>query len=83
MNLNKEIKIKELPDLPDDPSKVLNSENNKKKILFRKKFIRDGNIQNGKGIIKNPIKVLIQFKEKLKIKVEGSKTENKLVIMIN
>ena len=65
------------------PRRVLNSLNNKYNTLFQIKEIREGKNQNEYGIIINPINVLIQFKDKLKIVVDGSKTENKLVIIFN
>lgn len=78
-----EIKIKDLPFFPDGPKSVLNSLNKVNKMLFHSKLIREGSIQKEYGIIIKPIKVLIQFKDKLKIVVEGSKTENKFVIIFN
>lgn len=39
--------------------------------------------QKEHGINNNPINVLNQFNDKLKIVVEGSNTENKLVIIFN
>jgi hypothetical protein len=53
------------------------------KILFQIILIRDGKAQKEYGINKRPINVLNQFNDKLKIFVEGSKTENKLVIIFN
>jgi hypothetical protein len=44
---------------------------------------REGINQKDIGIIKNPIKVLIQFNENEKIDVEGSNTENKFIIIFN
>jgi len=63
------------------PNKVLNSKCKIKKILFQNIEIREGRNQNiiGKNIIPNI--VLNQFKEKLKIFVEGSKIENKFIII--
>jgi len=78
---NIEIKIKVLPTDPLGPSRVLNSLYNVIKIKFQKILIRDGRSQKETGISIKPIKVLSQFKEKLKILVEGSKTENKFVII--
>jgi hypothetical protein len=65
------------------PNKVLNSLNKVIKIVFHKILIREGINQYEYGININPINVLNQFNEKLKIVVEGSKTENKLVIIFN
>jgi hypothetical protein len=51
------------------------------KILFQKIFNRDGKNQNIIGKNKIPKKELNQFKDKLKIFVEGSKIENKFIII--
>lgn len=80
---NKETKIKVLPLWPDGPNKVLNSLWRVNKIVFQKIVYREGINQYTEGINKIPKKVLIQFKDKLKILDEGSKTENKLVIIFN
>lgn len=64
------------------PNKVLNSLCKVKIILFQIILWREGIIQNIEGIINNPIKVLNQFNEKFMF-VEGSNTENKLVIIFN
>ena len=53
------------------------------KILFQKIFKRDGKNQNIIGKNKIPKKELNQFKDKLKIFVEGSKIENKFIIIFN
>lgn len=65
------------------PNKVLNSLWRVNKILFQIIWYREGINQKEQGIKSNPIKVLNQFKDKLKIVVEGSKTENKFVIIFN
>jgi hypothetical protein len=83
INLNKEIKIKVLPLWPVEPSKVLNSLCRVNKILFQIMWYRDGINQKEQGINNNPKNVLNQFNDKLKIVVEGSNTENKLVIIFN
>jgi len=44
---------------------------------------REGKNQYIDGIINNPINVLNQFNEILKIADEGSNTENKFVIIFN
>lgn len=53
------------------------------KILFQKTFIRDGKNQKiiGKNMI--PKNELNQFNGKLKRLVEGSKIENKFIIIFN
>jgi hypothetical protein len=51
--------------------------------LFQNIEIREGKNQNIIGKNKIPSIVLIQFKEKLKILVEGSKIENKFIIIFN
>lgn len=83
INENNEIKINEHPFNLLVPKRVLNSLNKVKIILFHKKLIREGRNQKEMGIIIKPINVLNQFKEKLKIEAEGSKTENKLVIIFS
>lgn len=65
------------------PNKILNSLWRVIKIFDQKNINRDGIIQKDKGRIKNPKKVLIQLKEKLKIEEEGSNTENKFIIILN
>jgi hypothetical protein len=50
-------------------------------IEFHKKWKREGINQYIDGIINRPKNVLIQFRDMLKMVVEGSKTENKLVII--
>lgn len=47
------------------------------------KETRDGKNQNNIGKNKIPKKVLIQLIDKLKIFVEGSKIENKFIIIFN
>jgi len=83
INKNKEIKIKDLPIFPEGDNNVLNSLCKVKKIKFQKIEIREGKIQNNRGINSSPIDDLIQLIERLKIEVEGSKTENKLVIIFS
>jgi hypothetical protein len=63
------------------PISILNSLWRVIKILFQNKEIREGKNQNsiGKNII--PKKVLNQFKDRFKILVEGSKIENKFIII--
>lgn len=51
------------------------------KILFQKIDIRDGINQKIIGKNKIPKIALIQFKERFKIFVEGSKIENKFIII--
>jgi hypothetical protein len=51
--------------------------------LFHNKAHREGITQYVKGINNNPKNVEIQFKEKLINDEEGSKTENKFVIIFN
>lgn len=80
---NSEIKIKVLPLCPVGPNRVLNSLWRVKRILFHRILYRDGINQNIEGIIINPMKVLIQLIDKLKILDEGSNTENKFVIIFN
>lgn len=79
----REINIKVVPLNLEIPNKVLNSKCNVKKILFQNIKFRDGRNQNniGKNIIPNI--VLSQFKEKLKMFVEGSKIENKFIIIFS
>lgn len=50
-------------------------------MLFQNKEIREGKNQKIIGKNKRPIIVLIQFKEKLKMLVDGSKIENKFIII--
>lgn len=83
INENKEIKIKALPGFLFGPKRVLNSLNNKNRLLFHKKLLREGINQKEQGIRFKPINVLSQFKERLKIEVEGSNTENRFVIIFN
>lgn len=63
------------------PNKVLNSLCKVIKILFQKIFIREGKNQNIIGKKRIPRNDLNQFKDKLKILVEGSKIENKFIII--
>lgn len=83
MKINIEIKIKVLPLWLDSPNKVLNSLWRVIIIIFQIKWYREGNSQYMEGININPINVLNQFKDILKILVVGSKTENKLVIIFS
>lgn len=80
---NKLIKINVLPLNPLFPISVLNSLCRVINTEFHKYLIREGISQYAEGIIINPIKVLNQFSERLKIDVEGSNTENKFVIIFN
>lgn len=80
---NIEIKIKVVPWAPVSPIKTLNSLCNVWVILFQIIKYRDGINQYIEGINNSPIKVLNQFNDKLKILVDGSKTENKFVIIFN
>lgn len=61
--VNRLIKIKALPLKPEFPIRVLNSFCRVVMIIFHKNIIRLGISQNDRGIIKNPIKDLNQFKE--------------------
>lgn len=63
------------------PSNVLNSWNSFIIIILNKKVYRLGRSQNLIGNNNNPKKVLIQFNERFIIDVEGSKIENKFVII--
>lgn len=81
IKVNKEINIKVEPLNLDTPSKVLNSKWRIKKILFQNIERREGKNQNIMGKNKIPRVVLNQFNEKLKILVEGSKIENKFIII--
>lgn len=83
INANKETNINVLPLCPFGPNNVLNSLWRVKRILFQIIWNRLGISQNMEGIIKRPKKVLSQFKDKFKIVVEGSNTENKFVIIFN
>lgn len=51
------------------------------KILFQKIFIREGKNQNIIGKKRIPRNELSQFKDRLKILVDGSKMENKFIII--
>lgn len=79
ININNEIIIKLNPCL-FFPSKVLNSLNNWLNNILKIILIRLGMIQYIEGIIINLMKVLIQLSEKF-ILVEGSKVENRFVII--
>jgi hypothetical protein len=63
------------------PINILNSLCNVEKILFQKSSVREGVNQKIIGKNKIPKKALIQFNDKLKILVEGSKIENKFIII--
>lgn len=76
-----EIKINVVPLNDLGPNNVLNSLWRVKFILFHIMLIRDDVNQNIEGIINNPINVLVQFNEILKILVDGSKVENRFVII--
>jgi hypothetical protein len=65
------------------PKRVLNSLCKVEKILFQNINTRVGINQNIVGKNKIPRNVLNQFNEKLKIFVEGSKIENKFIIIFN
>jgi hypothetical protein len=80
---NNEINIKELPGCPVGPKSVLNSLCKVKRILFQTNEYRDGINQKAVGINVSPKIVLIQFKERFITLVEGSKTENRFVIIFN
>jgi len=82
INENSEIRIKVLPWDFLLLIKTLNSLCSVNKILFHSKLSRDGINQKVTGIIKIPKMVLIQLKDELKL-VDGSKDENKLVIIFS
>lgn len=65
----------------ETPRRVLNSLWRVKKILFQKKDSREGKNQNIKGKNNIPSIVLNQFIDRLIILVEGSKIENKFIII--
>ncbi len=52
-------------------------------MVFHIKLNREGMIQYKAGINRRPKKVLSQFKDRLNNVVDGSNTENKLVIIFN
>jgi hypothetical protein len=79
----REINIKVVPLNLEIPNRVLNSKCKVKKILLQNIKLREGINQNNIGKNKIPNIVLNQFKEKLKIFVEGSKIENKFIIIFN
>ncbi len=81
MKRDKNIKV--VPLNLEIPKRVLNSLCKVEKILFQNMNIRLGMNQNIIGKNKIPKKVLNQFSEKLKILVEGSKIENKFIIIFN
>ena len=80
---NRDTKMNVLPLWFESFNRVLNSLWRVNKILFQIMLYRDGIIQYIDGIISNPINVLSQFNERLKILEEGSNTENKLVIIFS
>lgn len=80
---NKEIKMRIVLLYLLKEFKALNSLNRYLIILIHIIEIRLGINQKLKGIIINPNKVLNQFSDKLNILVEGSKVENKFVIIVN
>ena len=63
------------------PNRVLNSLWRVIKILFQKIFNREGKNQNIMGKNKIPKNELNQFNERLKMFVDGSKIENKFIII--
>lgn len=65
----------------ETPRRVLNSLCRVKKILFQNKDNREGKNQNIKGKNRIPSIVLNQFIDKFIILVEGSKIENKFIII--
>ena len=81
--MNKLINKNVLPLKALFPKRFLNSLCKVNKIIFHKNENREGISQKLKGKIINPINVLSQFKEKWKIEEEGSKTENKFIIIFN
>lgn len=78
---NKEINIKVVPLNLLIPIRILNSLWRVKKIFCQKMRFREGINQNNKGKNKIPRKVLNQLRDKEKIFVEGSKIENKFIII--
>lgn len=83
IKVNKEINMKVVPLKLWLPSNILNSECKVKKILLQNNENRDGKNQKIIGKNNNPIIVLSQLSERLKILVEGSKIENKFIIIFN
>jgi hypothetical protein len=81
MNVNSEININVVPLYLWIPNRVLNSLCRVIKILFQKIFNREGKNQNIIGKNRIPKKELNQFRDKLKIFVEGSKIENRFIII--
>lgn len=81
---NKEIKIKEDPLLIFLlPIKVLNSECSLIRIIFHRTKCRDGINQYVEGINNRPRRVLNQLMDRLFNLVDGSKTENKFLIIFS
>lgn len=81
--MKSEINIKVVPLKLWIPINILNSLWRVLKILFQKTIIRDGKNQKIIGKNKIPKNELIQFKDKLKIFVEGSKIEKRFIIIFN
>jgi len=79
--VNREININVVPLNLCIPISILNSLCKVIKILFQKIFNREGKNQKIIGNNKIPKSELIQFKDKLKILVEGSKIENRFIII--
>lgn len=82
MKVNNEMNINVLPFILLIFIRVLNSLFNIEVILIHIKFIRDGINQNIDGINISPKIDLIQFNDKFDLE-DGSKIENKLVIIFN
>jgi predicted sulfurtransferase len=81
MKVNKEINIKVVPLKLLTPIKILNSLCNVKKIFCQKIIFREGINQKVNGKNKIPKRVLNQLKEIDRMFVEGSKIENKFIII--
>lgn len=79
---NIETKIKDPPFCPF-PKRVLNSICKVERSLFHIRWYREGINQKGAGIRKIPIKALSQLIDNLITLDEGSKIENKFVIIFN
>lgn len=80
---NKLIKIKVLPLNPLFPIKILNSLCKVSIINFQINKNREGINQKVIGKINNPINVLNQLRDNLKIEVDGSNTEKRFIIIFN
>ena len=83
INENREINIKVVPLNLLIPINILNSLWRVKKILFQKRFKREGRNQKIMGKNKIPKIELNQLRDKLKMLVDGSKIENKFIIIFN